>query len=41
MKRSRIWVMVALLLVIALVTSGCFQIRFFKMNKKSLGVGEW
>jgi len=33
MKRSRTWLLLALLLVIALVTSGCFQIRMFKLNK--------
>ncbi len=37
MKRSRIWLLLALLLAIALVTSGCFQIRAFSVNRKSLG----
>ncbi|MBN2112552.1 MAG: hypothetical protein JW785_00330 [Acidimicrobiia bacterium] len=40
MKRSRIWLLLALLLAIALVTSGCFQIRMFKINKDSLAAGE-
>ncbi|MFH1330207.1 MAG: hypothetical protein ABIJ48_06125 [Actinomycetota bacterium] len=40
MKRSRVWLMLALLLAIALVTSGCFQIRMFKLNKRSLAAGE-
>lgn len=40
MKRSRTWLLLALLLVIALVTSGCFQIRMFKLNKRSIAAGE-
>lgn len=40
MKRSRIWLLLALLLVIALVTSGCFQIRMFKISPKSAAAGE-
>ena len=40
MKRSRIWLLLALLLVIALLTSGCFQIRMFKLNKDSIAAGE-
>ena len=40
MKRSRIWLLLALLLAIALVTSGCFQIRMFKLNKDSIAAGE-
>jgi hypothetical protein len=39
-KRSRIWLLLALLLVIALLTSGCFQIRMFKLNKDSIAAGE-
>ena len=35
MKRSRIFLLLALLLAIVLVTSGCFQIRMFKLNKDS------
>jgi hypothetical protein len=40
MKRSRVWLLLALLLAIALVTSGCFQIRMFKLNKDSIAAGE-
>lgn len=40
MKRSRIFLLLGLLLVIALVTSGCFQIRMFKLNKDSIAEGE-
>jgi hypothetical protein len=40
MKRSRVWLMLALLLVIALVTSGCFQIRMVKISPKSAAAGE-
>jgi len=39
-KRSRIFLLLGLLLVIALVTSGCFQIRMFKLNKDSIAAGE-
>jgi hypothetical protein len=39
-KRSRIFLLPALLLVIVLVTSGCFQIRMFKLNKDSIAAGE-
>jgi hypothetical protein len=39
-KRSRTWLLLALLLAIALVTSGCFQIRMFKLNKDSLSAEE-
>ena len=34
------WVVAALVIVIALITSGCFQIRFFKVKTKSLAAGE-
>jgi len=40
MRRSRIWLLLGLLLVIALVTSGCFQIRMFRLNVDSLAAGE-
>lgn len=40
MKRSRVWLLLAMLLAIALVTSGCFQIRSFSVNRKSLGANE-
>ncbi|MBM3694374.1 MAG: hypothetical protein FJW79_00300 [Actinobacteria bacterium] len=36
MKRQRTWLLLALLLVVALVTSGCFQIRAFSITPKSL-----
>jgi hypothetical protein len=39
-KRSRIFLLLGLLLVIVLVTSGCFQIRMFKLNKDSIAAGE-
>jgi len=39
-KRSRIFLLLGLLIVIALVTSGCFQIRMFKLNKDSIAAGE-
>jgi hypothetical protein len=39
-KRSRIFLLLGLLLVIVLVTSGCFQIRMFKLNKDSVAAGE-
>jgi len=39
-KRSRVWLLLALLLVIALVTSGCFQIRSFQVSPRSLAANQ-
>ncbi len=40
MKRSRVFLLLALLLAVVLATSGCFQIRMFKLNKDSIAAGE-
>jgi hypothetical protein len=40
MKRSRTWLLVALTLVVALLSAGCFQIRAFFIEPKSLAAGE-
>lgn len=40
MKRSRAGLLLALLLVIALVTSGCFQIRSFQVSPRSLAANQ-
>ena len=40
MKRSRIWLLLALLLAIALLASGCFQIRGLKLKALSLAANE-
>jgi hypothetical protein len=39
-KRSRVFLLPALPVATVLVTSGCFQIRMFKLNKDSIAAGE-
>jgi hypothetical protein len=40
MRRSRLFLLAGLLAAVALVTSGCFQIRSFSLNRKSLTANE-